>query len=218
MRLASIGALWLDLVVVHQIAITRAKLTVLRKVVDRRAEAIGAMFAGRAAQLPQRLLESAAHRLERFGKTDRDRLPIRIGQREVIQQMVEWLAADADSQRVHAGKVRRPQSAWVMHLGKHHRLVGTMPSSPIAYASLERPPLGIEKPTRILILKPAEKREGPQPWFVFKPLFDLRPNLAERIGSGSPIAWGFSLRGERFGIAILSCCLLIHARLPCRQC
>ena len=44
MRLADIDALWIDLVVIHQVAVTLAKLAVLREVVDRRAEAVGAVL------------------------------------------------------------------------------------------------------------------------------------------------------------------------------
>ena len=98
MRLASIGALRLDLVVVHQIAISPAKLALFREVVHRRAEAVAAMLARHAAQFPKGLLESAADGLERFGKADRRKLPIRVREREVIQQVVERLSVDGDAQ------------------------------------------------------------------------------------------------------------------------
>jgi len=105
MRLAGIGPLRLDLVVVHQVAITRAKLAILGEVVHRCAEAVAAVPARHAAQLPQRFLESAAERLERLREADRDKLPIRVREREVIQQVVEWLAGDRDAQRVHVREV-----------------------------------------------------------------------------------------------------------------
>lgn len=76
MRLAGVGSLRLDLVVIHQVAVTRAELAVLRKVVDCRAEAIAAMPSRRAAQAPQCFLESAAERLERFREAHADELPI----------------------------------------------------------------------------------------------------------------------------------------------
>jgi len=126
MRLADIGPLRLDLVVVHQVTVTPPKLAIFREVVDRRAETVAAMPARRAAQFPKGLLESAAESLERFGKADRRKLPVRVREREVIQQVVEGLAIDRDAQRVHAGEVRRPQPARVMHLGKHDVLMGSV--------------------------------------------------------------------------------------------
>jgi hypothetical protein len=84
MRLARIGSLRLDLVVVHQVAVTLTKLAIFRKVVDRRGETVAAMPARHAAQFPEGLLDSAADGLEGFGKTDRRELPVRVREREVI--------------------------------------------------------------------------------------------------------------------------------------
>ena len=151
----------LDLIVVHQVTVPRAKLAIFRKVVDRGAEAVAAMLARYAAQFPKGLLQPAADGLERFGKANRHELPIRVREREVIEQMIERLSVKGDSQRVHVGKVRRPQPAWIMHLGKHDGLVGAMKSTPVAYAPLEGPSLRVGKPTGIALLEPGEQRERP---------------------------------------------------------
>lgn len=98
MRLAGVGPLRLDLVVIHQLAVTRAKLAIHREVVHCGAEAVAAVPSRHAAQLPQRLLEPAAERLKGFGEADADGLPIRVRKREVIQQVLELLAGDRDGQ------------------------------------------------------------------------------------------------------------------------
>jgi hypothetical protein len=217
MRLAGVGPLGLDLIVVHQVAVSPPKLAVFRKVVDRRAEAVATVPGWHAAQFPKGLLESAADRLERFGKADRHELPIRVGEGEVIQQVVERLAIDGDSQRVHVGEVRRPQPAGLMHLGKHDRLMGAVQTTPVADATLEGPPLRVGKPTRMALLEPGEKSERPQPGFGFQTSLDLGPDLAERVRPGSPTAWRSALGGQAIPIAILTSRLLIHSSPPCRH-
>lgn len=64
MRLAGVGPLRVDLVVIHQVPIAHAKLAILGEVVHRRAKAVAAVPSRHAAQRPQRFLESAAERLE----------------------------------------------------------------------------------------------------------------------------------------------------------
>lgn len=161
MRLAGVGPLRLNLVVVHQILVARAKLTVFRKVVDRRAEAVAAVLARRSAQFPDRLLKPAAHGLERFGEADRHEFPIRVREGEVIQQMVEWLSVDRDPQRVHAGEVGCPQVARMMNLREHHVLVRALQPTPVADPPLEGAPLRVGKPAGVAVLQPAKQGERP---------------------------------------------------------
>ena len=135
----------------------------------------------------------------------------------MIQQVVKRLAVDGDSQRVHVGEVRRPQTARLMYLGKHHRLVRAVQSTPVADAAFEGPSLRVGKLTRIALLEPGEKGECPQPRFGFQAGLDLGPDLGERVRPGSPRAWRSALGGQAFPIAIFTCRLLIHASLPCRH-
>ena len=216
-RRSDVDPLRRDLIVVHQVAVTLAKLPVLRQVVDRRAEAVAAVGARRAPELPKGLLETVAHGLERFRETDRGKLPVRVGEREVIQQMVERLAVDGDPQRIHVREVRSPQPARGMHLRKDDLLVGTMQAAPIADSPLEGPPLRLGESAGIALLQPAEERERPQPRFGLQAGLDFRPDLDKRVRPRSPIAWRLAVGGEPLSIAILSSRFLIHARSPCRQ-
>ena len=59
----------------------------------------------RFAKLPDRSLEAADQGLEALRKTDPSRLPIRVRQDEVEEQMLEALTPEADPQLVHAREV-----------------------------------------------------------------------------------------------------------------
>jgi hypothetical protein len=216
-RLADVDALRLDVVVIRQVAVTPPELAVLREVVDRRTQAVGAVLARHAAQPPKRFLEPPAQRLERFGEADRDGLPIRIRQREVIHQVVKWLPGDRHPQRVHACEIRRPQAARGMDLREHHLPAAAMPGPPVTNSTLKRPPLRLGKPARITVLKPAEERERSQPWLGLQASLDLRPYLGERVRPRPPRPPRLPLGGQPLPIPILPCRLLIHARFPRRR-
>lgn len=87
-------------VVGDQARIPPRELLLLRKVVHRQAHPVGAMPSRNAAQFEQRLLQPLRQTLEALGKTDRRRFPVRIGQHEVIKQMLERLTPDGHSQAV----------------------------------------------------------------------------------------------------------------------
>src|SRR5206468_1661990 len=60
----------------------------------RRRQPIGAMALWHAAQFPQRVLHSLAQALEAFREADRARLPVRVGQHKVVNQVRERDAVD----------------------------------------------------------------------------------------------------------------------------
>lgn len=215
MRLAGVGSLRLDLVVIHQVAIACAKLAIFREVVHRGAEAVAAMPSRHAAQLPERLLESAAERLEGFGEAHAGRLPIRVGERDVIQQVVERLAGDRDVQPIHVREVRSRQVARVVDLRKHDGPPWSVRAAPLPNTSLERPPMRVGKLPGIPVLEPREKRERPQPRFLRQVRLDLRPDLPEGVSAGPPSPLHSLMRGELLAIPILARRLLVHDRPPC---
>jgi len=216
-RLADVDPLRLDLVVVHQVAITPAELAIFRKVVHRRTQTVGAVLAGHAAEPPKRLLETPAQRLEGLGETNRNRLPVGIRKREVIQHVVEPLAGDRNAQRVHVREVGGRQAPRIMDLREDHFPAGAMLAAPVANPTLERTLLRVGKTAGVAVLQPAEQRECPQPRLGLQPGLDLRPHLRERVLPRPPGSPRPSLRWQPSRIPILACRLLIHARLPCRR-
>jgi hypothetical protein len=84
-----VGVTRLDLladqpVVIQQSLVALRELLLIRGVVHRQAHPIGAMPLGHHAQLPQRVLQSFTQTLETLREADRRRLPVRIGQDEMI--------------------------------------------------------------------------------------------------------------------------------------
>jgi hypothetical protein len=107
-----VGMVRLDLlaaqtVMSQQRLITLAELLALRQVVHRRAQAIGPVPSRHTPQFPQGILQAFAQTLEALREADRQRLPIRVSQHEVINQMLERLPLDGHAQVIHVREVRR---------------------------------------------------------------------------------------------------------------
>ena len=106
-RLPRLDLLHLHAVVTQQPRVPLGKLFRVRAVVDSQAHPIRTMSPGHAAQFPHGVLKPFAEALEALGKTDRDRLPVRVRQHPMVEQVVERLAADRHGQALHVGEIRR---------------------------------------------------------------------------------------------------------------
>jgi hypothetical protein len=71
-------------------------------------------------QLLQSVLQALAETLETLRKTHGHRLPVRVRQHEVVEQVFERLARDRHSQAAHVREIRSRQSARLMHLSEEH--------------------------------------------------------------------------------------------------
>jgi len=69
-------------------------------------QAVGAVLPGNASQFPQGVLQPLAQALPALREADRAGLPVRVGQHEVIDQVVEWLPRDGDAEFGHVGEIR----------------------------------------------------------------------------------------------------------------
>jgi hypothetical protein len=108
----------------------------------RRRQPIRAMPLGDAAELPQGVLHALAEALQALRKTDRSRLPIRVGQDKVIDQVRKGLARDGHAQLGAVREVAGRQTAGVMHLGEEDLLGRPRDGPPL----LEPPLQGAELP------------------------------------------------------------------------
>ena len=97
MGLAGVDGLGLQAVVGQQGAVTLLEQITIAEVVDRGGEPIGAVHLGNPSQFPQGVLEPLAEALETLGEADGGRLPIGVGQDEVIDHVIERLAGDGDA-------------------------------------------------------------------------------------------------------------------------
>ena len=69
------------------------------------SHAVGAMSLRHASQGPQRVLQTFAQAGETLRKTDRHVFPVRVGQHEVIDHVLETLSQDGHIEFVHAREV-----------------------------------------------------------------------------------------------------------------
>lgn len=218
-RLPRVDPLARHAVVRQQVAIPGLELAGRRQVVHGRGQRITAMPTRHAAQFPQRVLQAVRQRLERLGRAQRHRLPVRVGQHEVVDHVVEPLAGDRDVQRVHVREVGRREIAGVVDLAEHDRLSRAVSRPPLPHATLERAAVRIEKLPRMLATQPVEERLGEQPRFGREALLDRRPHGGERIG---PSAVGprqvrlLPRAGRRAVIAIMAGRLVGHSGSPGR--
>jgi hypothetical protein len=138
-------------VVRQQVAVASLKLAFRGMIVHRRREAVAAVFLRHAAQFPQRILQPLAERLERFGGTHAHRFPVRVGEDEVVHQVIEGLSCDSDLQFTHSREVGRGQLARHVNLPEHDGLVRPVNRSPLVHASLEGAAMRVEEPARMFL-------------------------------------------------------------------
>jgi hypothetical protein len=155
-RLSRTNLLPQQSVISKQLHVTCRELLLLRQVVDRAAHAVAAVPRRHAAQFPQRLLQTAAQALETLGKTHLHRLPVRIGQHEVVHQVLERLTGDGHLQAVHVREVGGTQASRLMHLLEEHLPPRTGRGTPHLDAPLQCPHLAGGETPRIAFLQPGE--------------------------------------------------------------
>lgn len=219
-RLAHIDPLTRQAVVSQQVAIARLELARRRQVIDRGAQAVTAMPLGRAAQVPQRVLQAVGESLERLRGAHRHRLPIRVRQHEVIDQVIERLATDGDAEPVHRGEVGRGQIARLMHLTEDDGLAWSVCGAPLPHPALEGAAMRIEELARMRLSQPVEERLGAQARLGAQPLFDLGPDGGKGVRSCAirpRHARLLASAGEHRLIAVMSGRFGTHASSPCRH-
>ena len=210
-----------DAVVREQIAVPGLEFPPLREVVDGGGETVAAVSPGRSAEFPQGILQAIGEGLERLRSTERDRFPVRVGEDEVVDHVVERLAREGDAERVHAGEIGGGDVAGVVDLSEDDGLVGPAECPPLTDASFEGASVGVEELARMLAADPVEEGLGLESGFVAESSFDGVPDVGEGIGSGAVVAWRFGLfsfAGQGAMVAVVSCGFFGHSGPPCRVC
>ena len=113
--------------------------SILVEVAERGRQAVGAMLVRRAAQGPQRVLQSFRQRHIAFAAEDD--MGVReagIGEAEVVEPVIERNACDGHAQFGHVGEVRQSHLAGFVDLAEDHLLVRAMQRPPAADAALQR--------------------------------------------------------------------------------
>jgi hypothetical protein len=179
-----------------------------------RRQAVGAVDLRGTAQFPEGVLHPGAEALEALGEADRARLPIRVGQHEVVQQVREGHAGDRHPQVRAVGEVTGAQPAGPMHLGEEHFLGRAVQGPPALDVPLQRPQLALGKAAGVLALQPVEEGLGLQAGVERQLRFDLGPHVGEGVGASPPgTLHGSHLTGQAVQPAVLAGRLVIHAGL-----
>jgi len=177
--------------------------------VDRGGQAIGAVSPRDSSQFPQGVLQALAEALETLGEADGAGLPVGIGEDEVIDQVIEWLAQDGDPELGHAGEIRSGEPTRLVDLREEHLLGRPFEGSPLLDPSLQATELDVGEPTGKAALQVEEEGLGLEARVEPELIDESGPDVLERVLPGPPGVRDSSLTGERVGVAVLACRLLI---------
>jgi len=199
-------------VVTQQALITLRELLPLRQVVHCRAQTIRPMTLRYAAQVVQRVLQSFTQALEALREAERHRLPVRVGQHEVVDHVLEALAGYGHAQLGHVREVRRGQPAGFMHLAEEYFLGRSRRGPPAPHLPLQGPQLSVAEPSRVAPLQLAEDCLGLQAGLLLEQRAHFRPDLGKRIEPRGPVMRPGQFAGQLLLPSILACRLVVHVR------
>ena len=177
--------------------------------VDRGGQAIGAVSPGDSSQFPQGVLQALAEALEALGEADGAGLPVGVGEHEVIDQVVERLAEDGDAELGHAGEVALGEPTRLVDLGEEDLLGRPFEGTPLFDPPLQATELDVGEPPRKAALQVEEEGLGLEARVEPEQFEEFGPDVLERVLPGPPGMRDSSLTGERVGVAVLACRLLV---------
>jgi hypothetical protein len=184
-----------------------------RVAVDRGGQAIGAVPPGNPSQFPQGVLKTFAEALEALRETDGAGLPVGIREHEVIDHVVERFAENGDAEFAHVGEVTLGEPSRFVGLCEEHLLGRPFEGAPLFDPPLQATELDVGEPSRIAPLQVVKKGLGLEPRVEPELADEFGPDVLERILPGPPGMGDAPLTGERVGVAVLACRLLVDARL-----
>ena len=201
-----------EAVVLQQRLIPLGELRTRRARRDRGREPIGAVNGGHAAEFGQRVLQPVGQRLERLGEAHRAGLPIRVGEYEVVDQVLERLTVDGHPQIGHVREIGGTQPTGRVNLGEEYFLRRSVTRAPGLHPPLERAELTIGEAPGVLALELPEQGQRLQPRIEDQSFRDADPDVGEGVRVSTPGMRHPYLAGEPVEPAVLACGLGIHAR------
>ena len=113
----------------------------LVEVTERRRQAVGTVFPGGAAEMPQRVLQPLGQRREALAAEHHPGMgEARPGEAEVIEHVVQRLPGHGHAERAHAGEVGQAPPTRLMLLAEDHVLLRAVLGAPQADPPLQRAP------------------------------------------------------------------------------
>lgn len=159
-RLPGVDPLSRQAVVIQQVAVAGLELPRRREVVHCRAETVAAVPPGHTSEFPQRRLHAVGKRLEGLRDAQAHRFPVRVGQDEVVDHVLERLPRDRDAQRGHVREIGRGEVGGLMHLAEDRELGRSVAGPPLPDPPLEGASVGIEELAGVLLAEPVEECLG----------------------------------------------------------
>jgi hypothetical protein len=152
-----------------------------------RRQPIGAMHLRHTAEFPQGVLQPLAEALVALGEAEGAGLPVGVRQHEVVDQVLEQRTVDGHAQLGAVREVAGTQPAGVMHLGEEHLLGRPGQGAPATDTPLQGAELPVGKAAGVASLQILEQGLGLQGGVEAKQLFQLWPDLGERVRPGAPV-------------------------------
>jgi len=138
--LACLDGLGLQTVMLHQGLVTLLEcLVAFDSWLDGGRQSVRAVQLGHAAQLPQGVLQSFTEAFQALGEAHGARLPVGVGQDEVVDQVIERTAVDGHAQIGAVGEVAGRQPTGIMHLGEEDLFGRPLLGTPNLASPLQSP-------------------------------------------------------------------------------
>ena len=210
--LARLDGLPLQAVVPQHTLVALRERRSLRSRRHGRRQPIRAVQSRHPSQFPHRVLQTLAQALEALREAHRPRLPVRVRQHEVVDQVIEHHALDGHTQARAVREVAGTQTAGIMHLAEEHFLRRAGQRPPLLDPPLQGPQLTVRILAGEATLQIHEQRLRFQARVNYQQLFQLRPDRGERIGFGTPVpVHEFDLAGQPAQLAVLASGLRVDA-------
>jgi hypothetical protein len=194
--LSRLDRLALEAIMLEQSLVASSKHFRLWIAVDRGGQAIGAVSPRNSSQFPQGVLQAFAEALEAFGEADGAGLPVRVGQHEVIDHVVERFAEEGNAKLGHTGKVRLGEPTRLMGLGEEDLLGRSFEGTPSFDPTLQTTELDVRETSWKTPLQVEEEGFGLEPGVEPEHFEEFGPDVLERVLPGPPGMRDSSLTGE----------------------
>ena len=199
------------------VALREPATAALRQLVCGRRQVVRAVFLRDTPEAPQRPLNPLTQRLERLAVAQRHRLPVRVRQHEVIEQVRKRFAGDRHPQRIHLGEIGLALLPGAVHLREVHLLIRAVQRPPMPKPALQGAQLTRLKLTRVAALQLLEHRLRLKSVVLLEQCLHLRPHRLERIGPGTPPVRRTHLARQLPQSPVLARRALAHPRLHRRR-
>ena len=157
-----------------------------------------------STEFPERILNTRTECLKRFGKAERHRFHIAVGQDAVVQYVIESRSGDRDPQLIADREVTGCQPSRMMDLPEEDRLAWTVKASPFRHTPFEGSSSGIGKSTDVILLQPVEQGLRFELRLRFQTLLYFLPHLLKRIHSRAVVSSRSPLRRQPLVVAVLA--------------